>query len=98
MLSDPRDLNSLKEFLKLYVPSVNTFMNKLGYTTASVLLPVDDDAQLTNFVRNTVNLTFELWQSFCRMNNNPALGVVNGFGQIYGIKNVRVGDAAVKKS
>lgn len=96
MLSDPRDLASLMAFLRKYVPGITTCMNAKGYPTvqnmwASVL---NDDNLLANAIRNNITLNFELWQCSCRMNNDPALGVANGFGKVYGIKNVRVGDAS----
>lgn len=98
MLSDPNDLATIRAFIRRYVPGMIQQLNVVrGYPIANnpyAGIDIFNDDQLDNVIRNTINLNFELWQCSCRMSNNPFMGVADGHGRVYGIKNVRVGDAS----
>ncbi len=95
VLGDARDLESIKAFLRRYVPALHASLTPKGYTLlAPSLAVVNDDVALTAFVRANVDINFHLWTNSCRMHNDPRLGVADGNGRVHGTSNLIIADTS----
>ena len=75
---------------------VNTFAQvDASYRLLSPSLEiVNDDTKLTNYIKNNYAHTHH-WMGSNRMSDSCETGVVNGYGEVFGVNNLIVADNSI---
>lgn len=96
-LDNPDDFELLKNTFKVYIQNIAVQLSKID-PLYQLLSPtpaiINDDAQLENFIKQNLNLTFHE-QSTLRMARSAEDGVVNFRGEVFGVENLVVADNSI---
>jgi choline dehydrogenase len=96
-LEEPEDLQEIKETFRSYVLKTSEALHKID-PAYGLLLPdeesIFDDNRLEAHIRSTFASSFHDQCSLI-MGGEEDGGVVNGTGEVYGVKNLMVADASI---
>lgn len=96
-LSNPDDMELLKNTFRIYIQSVAGKLNNIDpqYQLISPTIDIiNDDRKLENFIRQNVGLMYHE-QGTVRMAESPINGVVNYRGEVFGVKDLIVADNSI---
>lgn len=95
--TNPSDLATFKNAFKIYIKSIAQQLHAIDsqYNLISPSLAViDDDAALEEFILNNIDHTHH-WTGTCQMGTSPINGVVDKFGNVFGVHNLVVADDSI---
>jgi choline dehydrogenase-like flavoprotein len=96
-LSDPKDIEVIKTIFRTYILEIANQLSaidpayQLISPTPDIIL---DDALLENYIHNNVDISYHE-QSFNRMAPFEQGGVVDSYGQVYGVNRLIVADTSI---
>lgn len=97
IFTDPSDLALYVQVFQTYVKNINAALNAMDEEYELIFPPpelLDDPVLLTAFIKEAV-ASNQCWQSHCRMAPLDQGGVVDSFGQVYGVNNLYVADDSI---
>lgn len=97
IFSNPDDLALYVQVFQTYVKDINMALQAMDNKYELIFpLPeiLDDTVLLTEFIKEAVGSN-QCFQSHCRMAPLDQGGVVNSFGQVYGVENLYVADDSI---
>lgn len=96
-LSHPDDVQVLKETVRKYLAPIGRALHKrdpaYGLVSPAPDI-VEDDQKLEEFIRSSFIHTYHD-QCSLKMGDERSGGVVNGYGEVHGVKNLIVADASI---
>ena len=96
-LNNPADLESLKNIYKIYIKNIAVELSKIDSTYQLVspsMEVINDDYKLEMYIKDNIGPTHHI-QGTLRMAPNAKSGVVDAYGQVYGVKNLVVADDSI---
>lgn len=96
-LNHPDDLESIKNFYKIYIKNIATELSKIDpmYQLVSPTLEtIHDDHKLEMFIKENLSPTHHI-QGTLRMAPDEESGVVNAQGEVYGVRDLIVADDSI---
>lgn len=95
--TNPADLTSYKNAFKVYVKDIAEELHAIDSKYNLISPPIaviNDDQALENFILGNIDHTHH-WTGTCRMAPRDQGGVVNRFGNVYGVKNLVIADDSI---
>ncbi len=97
VLNNTSDLNAFKNILKIYIQNIANQLAAMDSQYQLVFPTLDiinDDAALTNFIKENINVAHH-WMSSNLMAPKGKGGVVDKYGHVYGVKDLVIADASI---
>lgn len=97
ILSNNDDLKLFRDALQIYLKNISTEITKIDPTYRLIFPPpeiLSNSSFVTLFIKHTVQSN-QCFQSHCRMAPLDQGGVVDGFGRVYGVRNLFVADDSI---
>ena len=96
-LTNPYDMALLKDTFKIYIKAIAKRLNAIDpqYKLLSPTMDIiDNDLALENFIKVRLGLMYHE-QGALRMAPSPKTGVVNQFGEVFGVRNLIVANNSI---
>lgn len=97
LFSNPADLDLYVQAFQIYLKNINAALHAIDPNYQLLFPPAEllDDINLTTEFVKEIAGSNQCFQSHCRMAPLNQGGVVDGFGQVYGVQNLFVADDSI---